>query len=189
VTAGGPDPVLPLSLTIGAWLLDTAQTRQRSPDGAQEPAGQGPPGGAPGPPERSYLAVADDTRPQVCAELGARIAASSQRVALLVMGDGSARRATTSPGYLDPRAVDFDTTVATALRRADLDALLTLDPELARVLWVAGRPPWQVLAGAAQATYRADPDTLITAELPYHAAPYGVGYFVAFWQVGRASND
>jgi hypothetical protein len=133
--------------------------------------------------------VAEDTAPQACAALGGRLASGSERVALLVMGDGSARRSTISPGYVDPRAVDFDTVVATALRRAELDALLALDPELARALWVAGRPAWQVLAGAAQATYRINPDSHITAELTYHAAPYGVGYFVAGWLVARGSDE
>jgi hypothetical protein len=204
VTAGGLDLVLPLSLTIGAWLLDTAQTGHGRPGrpSAHEPAPTIEPATSIEPaaatestaalesarPERSYVAVADDLAPSACAELGARLAVGSGRLALLVMADGSARRATTSPGCHDPRAVEFDTGVGTALGHADLDALLALDPEVARGLWVAGRPAWQVLAGAAQATYRADPKSHITAGLTYHAAPYGVGYFVADWLVGPPSN-
>jgi hypothetical protein len=43
---------------------------------------------------------------------------------------------------------------------------------------VAGRAPWQVLAGAVEATggnWR--------GRLHYHAAPYGVAYLVATWAV------
>jgi aromatic ring-opening dioxygenase LigB subunit len=95
-------------------------------------------------------------------------------VALLVMGDGSARRSEHSPVHLHPRAEIFDSTVAAALDLADATTLAALDPELALELQAAGRAPWQVLAGA---TASAD----LTGNLLYHAAPYGVGYFVASW--------
>jgi hypothetical protein len=58
------------------------------------------------------------------------------------------------------------------LRDRDLDVLNALDPDLAAELQAAGRAPWQVLAGALTAT-------TLTGDLAYHAAPYGVGYFVA----------
>ena len=70
------------------------------------------------------------------------------------------------------RAEAFDTTVADALRRADIDVLGALDPDLATVLQAAGRAPWQVLAGALASTN-------LAGDLTYDAAPYGVGYFVA----------
>jgi hypothetical protein len=95
-------------------------------------------------------------------------------VALLVMGDGSARRSLAAPGYLDERAAPYDAAVAAALRDADTGALLALDPALDDALLVAGRAAWQALAGAAHgARWR--------GELLYDAAPYGVGYFVATW--------
>jgi hypothetical protein len=62
------------------------------------------------------------------------------------------------------------------LGRADARALLALDPGLATELLVAGRAPWQVLAGAALATGRE-----MRGELTYQTAPYGVAYFVAHW--------
>ncbi len=112
---------------------------------------------------RTVLAPAD----------GASLVADDD-LALLVMGDGSARRSAAAPGYLDPRAARYDAVVATALRDADPAALLALDASLADELLVAGLAAWQVLAGAARGgTWRGD--------LTYDAAPYGVGYFVATW--------
>jgi hypothetical protein len=91
------------------------------------------------------------------------------------MGDGSARRGVTAPGYADERAEPFDATVAEALAKGDSDALLALDPALATDLMVAGRAPWQVLAGAAAGrAWRGD--------LRHADAPYGVAYFVASWE-------
>jgi hypothetical protein len=151
----GPDlPTLPLSLTVGLWLLRTA---------------------APDLP-RAFFGVPPDTDPQRCASLGAGLVDRAGRVALLVLGDGSARRTLKGPGYLDPRAEPFDSAAGHALQTADADALLALDPVLAEELLVAGRAPWQVLAGAAQAsglTWR--------GATTYAEAPYGVAYLVATW--------
>lgn len=148
----GP-PSLPLSLTLGRWLLD-----RRS---AAAPSALG-------------FGVSADAEPDRCAQLGAALAGRAPRVGLLVMGDGSARRSLKGPGYLDERAEPFDASVARALGSADAAALLALDPGLAGDLLAAGRAPWQVLAGAAgDAPWRGD--------VTYEHAPYGVAYFVATW--------
>lgn len=133
---------LPLSLTIGAWLL-------------REYAGPGT--GATG------WSVADD---------GAQVELpdDAEPTALLVMGDGSARRSTAAPGYLDPRAEQFDAALARALAAGDADAIGLGDDELL----VAGGPAWRAASRALSGT-RWD------AELLYADAPYGVGYFVAVW--------
>jgi hypothetical protein len=155
---------LPLSLTVGAWLLERA--------GANA-GGAGPGNGV----ISVGQAVAGTLPSAECAALGERLAATGERVALLVMGDGSACRGDKAPGYADPRAEPYDDAVATALRDADADALLSLDERLSTELMVAGRAAWQVLAGAAQAS-----------QVPWHgvlshaAAPYGVAYFVATWE-------
>ncbi|TCC09870.1 class III extradiol dioxygenase subunit B-like domain-containing protein [Kribbella soli] len=151
VRVGSGPPVLPLSLAIGGWLLE--QTKA-----ARLP--------------RTYRAVATDTAPDVCVRLGQEIAGSNDRIGLLVMGDGSARRSEHSPVHLHPRAEIFDTTVANALQHRDLDVLNALDADLAGELQAAGRAPWQVLAGALEGTS-------LSGDLTYEAAPYGVGYFVA----------
>jgi hypothetical protein len=144
---------LPLSLLIGTWLVEQSKA-------ANVP--------------RTAVTVAADETPTACAELGQELAAGNDRVALLVMGDGSARRSEHSPVHLHPRAELFDSTVAAALDLADCVTLAALDPDLATDLHAAGRAPWQVLAGAAAS---AD----LQGALTYHAAPYGVGYLVALW--------
>lgn len=145
----GPE-VLPLSLAVGGWLLEQSKA-------ASLP--------------RAYWAVPTDAAPVECVRLGREIADGHDRVGLLVMGDGSARRSEHSPVHLHPRAEIFDTTVAKALQHKDLDVLEALDPDLAGELQAAGRAPWQVLAGALAGTP-------LSGDLRYEAAPYGVGYFV-----------
>jgi hypothetical protein len=151
VRIGSGTPVLPLSLSVGGWLLERSKVTDLP---------------------RSYVAVPANEAPQHCVELGARVAEGNERVGLLVMGDGSARRSDHAPAHLHPRAELFDTTVANALRDRDLEVLEALDPDLAAVLQAAGRAPWQVLAGALRGTS-------LSGDLTYDAAPYGVGYFVA----------
>lgn len=143
-----PEP-LPLSLLVGGWLTRGVV--------------------------RSFVAVADDLDPGDCAALGAELAAAADRVALLVMGDGSARHHEKAPGYLDPAAAPYDVHLADVLGRADTDALLALDPVEADRLLVAGRAPWQVLAGAARGAG-------LSAGQSFFAAPYGVGYHVVTWR-------
>jgi hypothetical protein len=146
---------LPLSLLVAAWLL-----RRRTTDDTS----------------CSMRGVARDADPADCVRLGESID-DPQPWAALVMGDGTACRGIKAPGYDDPRAQPYDDRVAEALAGADAAALRGLDPELSAQLLVAGRAPWQVLAGAAAAAghrWRGD--------LTYYAAPYGVAYFVASWE-------
>ncbi|MEV0127081.1 class III extradiol dioxygenase subunit B-like domain-containing protein [Dactylosporangium sp. NPDC050688] len=151
VGAATSDP-LPLSLLIGAWLLEDVNIRNVQ-----------------------FQSIAADATPAECAALGSALVATGTRSALLVMGDGSACRGEKSPGYDDPRAEAFDTTVAEALAKGDTATLRQLDPALAAQLLVAGRAPWQVLAGAAERPFG-------TTELLRHEAPYGVAYLVASWR-------
>jgi len=144
-----PEP-LPLPLLVGAWL-----TRGTV---------------------RSFVVVDDAMDAGECARLGAELAGSADRVAVVVMGDGSARHDEKAPGYLDERAAPYDAEVGAALGAADAQALLRLDPDLSRELLVAGRAPWQVLAGAAGDRPPA------TVGPSHFAAPYGVGYHVVTWQ-------
>lgn len=145
------DP-LPLSLLIGAWLLE---------------------GGNFG--NVRYHSIAADAPTAECVALGRTLAHAGTSAALLVLGDGSACRGEKSPGYDDPRAEGFDAAVAAALAKGDTAALLNLDPGLARELLAAGRAPWQVLAGAVEGPFG-------TTELLHDSAPYGVGYLVASWR-------
>ena len=147
---------LPLSLTVGAWLVRDAL---------------GPRSGAVG---FSVGSGFDTSRAAV--EL-LRLAEDSD-IALVVMGDGSARRSTSAPGYLDERAAGFDAAVSTALGVGDAAALAEVDPDLAQALLAAGAPAWRVAGGLlAGVGYR--------ARLLYDEAPYGVGYLVASWLAER----
>jgi len=121
--------------------------------------------------------IGADTGPGECARIGRELAERSGRVGLLVMGDGSACRTLKAPGYLDERAVPFDDAVSRALGAADTAALAAIDPTAASALLVAGRAPWQVLAGAAEAG-----GVPWRARLLAYSAPFGVGYFSAFWE-------
>lgn len=151
-------PALPPAAGIGAYLLDQAAYR-------------GP---------RVIWTVSEDEPPAGCRKLGAELAASDTRTALLVLGDGSARRGPKAPGAFDPRAAAFDAEVEHAVRAADLDALLAVDPALARDLMATGRPAWQVLAGALAGAP-------VSTEIRYADDPFGVFYLVASftWDGGR----
>ena len=125
---------------------------------------------------RSFAVVDPATGPQDCAAFGAELASAADRVAMLVMGDGSACHDEKAPGYIDGRAPDWDKSVHAALAVADSQALLRLDPDLADELLCAGRPAWQVLAGAAH-------DTAVDTVDASLLVPFGVGYHVAYWAV------
>lgn len=149
VALGSDEPgevVLPLSLTIGAWLVCEAL---------------GPNSGATG------FSVGPDT--------GAfpDFASDDAAVGLVVMGDGSARRSTSAPGYYDERAAVFDARIAEALRSGAAD-LLPSSCELGDELLAGGTRVWNAVAGLTATGHW-------QAELLYDAAPYGVGYFVAVW--------
>jgi hypothetical protein len=149
----GADPVLPLSLTIGKWLL----------------AGAVPPS-----PPVTWQGIASGAATADCLSLGEKLAALAPRVGLLVMGDGPGRRARGVPGATDAEADRYDEQVSVALAAADPGALAALDPGRDQELFVAGRAAWQVLAGAAT-------PGAFTADLRYAAAPFEVSYYVASW--------
>lgn len=144
---------LPLSIAVGAWLLGRAGWTGDTPGQAVESASPA----------------------QACRRLGMQLSQETDRLALLVMGDGSAGRPSAAPAFVDPRAEAFDASVVDALRTADPAALLAVDATVAGELRAAGRAPWQVLAGAAG-------DAVFDADVLYDDAPYGVGYFVAVWE-------
>jgi hypothetical protein len=160
LTFGGDGEELPLSLTIGQWLLEEYA------DGLV--------------PVR-YQAVAFDAPTEDCLRLGQDLSRAAERVALLVMGDASACLSEKAPGYLDPRAEPYDAATAKAFRHADTAALADLDPGTSRDLQVAGRAAWQVLAGAVDAA------DITGSELLAYQAPYGVGYLVATWKAAPSA--
>jgi hypothetical protein len=142
-----PEP-LPLAVLVGAWL-----TRGR---------------------QRSFVVVDPTTDAEDSAALGRELADTDERVALLVMGDGSARHDVKAPGYVDPRAASWDETAHAAFLAGDFAALLALDPLLGEELMCAGRAPWQVLAGAAETV-------AFTRKSAQFDVIFGVGYHLVTW--------
>ena len=157
---GYGDPVLPLALTVGAWLIRALP--------AARPAT--------GPPWRLHLqAVQRSLSAGDCLHVGAVLAGQAPRVALLAMGDGPARRAIGMPGAPDRPADDYAAEVAAALADADPARLARLDPARDAELVATGRPAWQVLAGAADGGR-------LRGRVEFAAAPLGVSYLVAVWE-------
>jgi hypothetical protein len=145
-TAGAP---LPLTLTLGAWLLDAA--------------------GWAGPTDGLALGVGADA-----VGAGKQLRDCDVDLALVVIGDGSARLTTASPGYVHPDAVRWQRAVAEVFRRGDASALLDLDADRAVQLMASGWAPWQ-LASASLG------DASISVPVFATDERYGVGYIAAAW--------
>ena len=145
VRVGSGEPNLPLPHTVGCWLLDrTGWDRGRY-----------------------YVGVADEGSATGAA---AEVRESADRVALVVMGDASARRSEKAPGYVDDRAAGHDAAVTAAFVTGP-QAVRALDGRLADELLAGGWPAWQTAAHAAgERPWR--------AHVRYDGAPYGVGYLV-----------
>ncbi len=118
---GGPAPAadpLPLSLTVGAWLLGEVDCRSSAAGISCDQNGSVP----------CWPAAGE---------------ASPTATGLLVMGDGSARRTEKAPGWLDGRAADYDAGVSAALAAGDPASLaLAANPPLGAQLLAAGAPAW-----------------------------------------------
>jgi len=117
-------PVLPLSLTVGAWLLARA--------GCTSPW--------------RGTALPGDLDAGELHRVAGRLAGLAPRVALLAMADLSATRSERAPGYLDRRAEGYDAAATLALARADRAGLAALDRGLAAELQVGGAVVLALLA-------------------------------------------
>lgn len=169
-------PALPLSLTVGRWLLDQAgRPRRVVRDGRSEDQDGARSHHSYAPAELNLWGVADTSGVVECTALGAEVARSASRVAVLALGEGSARRTPTSPAGYVPGAPLWDEALLHALGSADLEALEALDPARGREVAASGRATWQVLAGAAAGGPRP------RGELLHAESPRGVLYPVALW--------
>ncbi len=162
---------LPLSLAVAAWLLSQEQRVRDLPEvvAFTIPASlEAGPAAAAG---RTFAAITGTN-----ATAGTRGTSAGgtggSRVGLLVMGDLSARRTARAPGGFHPAAQDFDRGIGDAIRKAELDRLLDLDPAFAAELRVGGTAALWLLAGAL------DGGGELRGEVRYEAAPFGVGYLV-----------
>ena len=148
-------PSLPLSVGVGVRLLGQA--------------------GWDGPVVAHSLApdVSADALDRLAADLGA----GPGRTAVLVLGDGSARRGEKAPGYLDERAFPLDDAVAKALADGEAAELAALDVQLADELMVLGASALRFLGALALRQPRRP-----AATLTYRGDPFGVTYLTATWR-------
>ncbi|WP_370615666.1 hypothetical protein [Mumia sp. Pv 4-285] len=127
-------------------------------------------------PRVEHLVVPADADAAHLEKLAQPLVERPERAALLVLGEGSARRSEKAPGYLDPRAAAYDAVTRTALATPDPDALLAQDVELADTLLAAGHRALVVLAAVMRDTAPAP-----TGDLRWDDDPFGVQYFVVVW--------
>jgi hypothetical protein len=154
-----PQPGLPLSLGVGSQLLhDAGWSGDVSLVSVR------------------WLATDDELE-----ALAGALSSHERRTAVLLLGDGSARRSERAPGYLDERAFSFDDDIAKALADGDATALAKLDVELAAELMTHGAAAFRVLGRLAQR--QPEPPRAV---LGYRDDPFGVSYLVATWTFERA---
>lgn len=122
-----------------------------------------------------HVTVPFDASSTAVEAAGVALAARSDRVLVLVVADGSARRSERAPGHLDERAFGVDDQILSALRNVDPAGLLSLDPVLAGEVLASGRAALQVLAHAVRGM------TGLGGGLLWSDDPYGVLYAVAHW--------
>jgi hypothetical protein len=95
-----------------------------------------------------------------------------QPTGYLVVGNGSAKRSTEAPGYLDTKAAAFDAELGRCLKEGLSGSLAGIDVLMAKELW-ASVEGIVAMAGL--------PD-LGTAEVLYDDDPFGVQYWVMRWR-------
>jgi hypothetical protein len=143
---------LPLSLTVGAWLIHDALGDRAEAIG---------------------FAVGPDWDRSAAAGDFAATCSYDAEIALIVLGDGSGWRDAITPDRLGERAASFDAAVASALT-AGAPEQLAVDAVEAETLLVGGAMAWRAVAGDLDGRRW-------SARLEVDVAPFGVGYLVATW--------
>ncbi|GLE56183.1 hypothetical protein NJBCHELONAE_14910 [Mycobacteroides chelonae] len=128
VESEDPQP-LPLSLTLGYWLMSKSRIGETGIIVA----------------DVAFQAIDYHASPQACTELGRDLARRAERVAMIVMGEGSTCMTAADWARDAQRGKLSDGQVLQALSEADADALARIDFQEN----ATGRAAWQVLAGAA----------------------------------------
>jgi hypothetical protein len=141
---------LPTALSVGAWLCRESTV---APIGFVEIASSSGTG-------------------ELKAAVG--LVAAQEPTALVIIGDGSARRSAAAPGAFDERAAELDASIERCLVEVDTAGLLQLDRELCDDLLIKGRAAWQIAACAISSGdgWRGGAKMF---------DPYGVAYFVGSW--------
>jgi hypothetical protein len=123
---------LPLSLTIGAWVLARCAPALEPLSGAM-----------------AGIEVPEHEEPAACAAVGARLASEGrERTLALAVADGSAAITPSSPGMVRSGAAELDARIGQALASGEWDGIADVSPRQAGEAMIAGRAPLQVLAAA-----------------------------------------
>jgi hypothetical protein len=156
---------LPLSLTLGNWLLSQSRIGDKGIFLA----------------DNVFQAIDFDASTTDCAALGRDLAGRAERVAMLVMGEGATSMTVTARRDHGGQAKLSDDKVIQALEHADVETLAGLPgtPFAARA---TGRAAWQVLAGAVGGQR-------FQGRLHWDEEVYGLRYFVASWSRRGADFD
>jgi hypothetical protein len=154
---------LPLSLTLGDWLLSQSRIGDKGMFLA----------------DTVFQAIDFDASTTDCAALGRDLAGRAERVAMLVVGEGSTSMTVTARRDRGDEAKLCDDKVIRALEHADVETLAGL-PGTPFAACATGRAAWQVLAGAADG-HR------FQGRLHWDEEVDGLRYFVASW--GRRGAD
>lgn len=109
-------------------------------------------------------------------ERGLPLERGTLEAAVLVVGNGSARRTENAPGHLDVRALPFDDELDAALRSADGATLRGTDLALAEELWCHDAPAFHVLGELLEEQPPGE------VEVGYDGDPFGVRYWVVTWR-------
>ncbi|WP_236743089.1 hypothetical protein [Mycobacteroides franklinii] len=149
-----PQP-LPLSLTLGDWLMTKSRIGEKGMIVA----------------DVAFQAVDFGASRQVCAELGRDLAGRAERVSMIVMGEGSTGMTAAARARDAEDAKRSDDEVMRALGEADAKALANLEFQGT----ATGRAAWQVLAGAAG-------DQRFRGHLHANGSRRYRGYFAASWR-------
>jgi aromatic ring-opening dioxygenase LigB subunit len=98
-----------------------------------------------------------------------------------MLADLSATRSLQAPGFYDDRAAKFDAEVVLALAQADAHSLERLDVDLGDQLMAAGVRSLKALG--AMVRVEKSKGAVVAANIGFDAAPLGVGYVVANWNL------
>lgn len=108
--------------------------------------------------------------------IGRAMIAAPKRVIYVASGDLSHRLQPGAPAGYDPRGAEFDRAVADAFASGDWEALLSIDPGLARAAGECGYRSLAVLSGVVAALEAAGGRS--RNNLLSYEGPFGVGYLV-----------
>lgn len=110
--------------------------------------------------------------------LGRVLERSPKRIGLIASGDLSHRLQPGAPAGYSPRGQEFDRIIKESLEKMDAKQLLNISNDLVEDAGECGLRPVIMLLGALK-SYEVDP------EIHSYEGPFGVGYLVASFRIGK----